>query len=76
MRHPSCSVLEPARRVPFSSSIGLARMGPRMPSGLCQNSDNDAKSSTLWGRDEALAESGGEPRDTRSRRCDAPWSEI
>ena len=31
--------------------------------GLCQNSDNDAKSGAIWGREAAPAESNGGPRD-------------
>src|SRR5438105_4017981 len=30
---PSCSVLDPARTTSGPSSIGLARIGPRMPAG-------------------------------------------
>ena len=43
---------------------------------FCQNSDNDAKSGAMSGRDTALAESGGGPRDDYIAARNAPWSEI
>ena len=58
--------IERRRRIAATLSREFARGELDLSSrqrGFCQNSDNDAKSGAIWGRETAFAESDGGPRE-------------